>query len=69
MTEHTYPDRHLPGSHWALDVAWEILDTLPPGRLDPVERAYLCGLMTAALEQCAEHGPIEPTGRLPKFKP
>jgi hypothetical protein len=68
LTEHTYPDRHPPGSHWSTDVAWEILDVLPAGLLNEVQRAFVCGLMAAALDEAASKGPITPRGSLPKLK-
>lgn len=46
-----YPDRHPRGSYWATTIGWDILDRLPPGRLDNAERAYLCGLIGGALSK------------------
>lgn len=69
MTEHSYPSAYPPGSGcWSIDVAWEILDVLPVGLLDEVQRAFLCGLMANALDEAARKGPITPRGNLPKFK-
>jgi hypothetical protein len=48
--KHEYPDRYLPGMHWATDEAWEILDTfLPPGQLTLEQRSYLAGLIAGTL--------------------
>lgn len=57
MTEHTYPDRHPPGEHWATTAAWHILDTLKPGALNEIQRAYLAGLIAGALIKVAAEGP------------
>lgn len=56
MTEHTYPSNHPPGSYWATDLGWQILDTLPVGVLGSVQRAYLCGLIAGALDKYARDG-------------
>lgn len=45
-----YPSRHPRGTFWASDIAWDILDRLPVGTLDNVQRAYLCGLIAGALD-------------------
>lgn len=45
-----YPDRHPKGSWWATDIGWDILDRLPIGTLDNVQRAFICGLIAAALD-------------------
>jgi hypothetical protein len=65
---HTYPDRHEPGQDWCSDVAWEILDVLPPGVLDGVQRAYVSGLIAGSLSKAACEGPIQSLGNPPKFK-
>ena len=52
MTEtvqHTYPDRYPPGTHWASDAAWEILDTIKPGVISDDVRAFLAGLIAGRL--------------------
>ena len=49
MSKHTYPDRYPPGSHWATDAAWEILDTIKPGVISDDVRAFLAGLITGRL--------------------
>jgi hypothetical protein len=46
---HDYPDRYKPGSHWATDAAWEILDAVNPGAISPDVRAYLAGLIAGRL--------------------
>jgi hypothetical protein len=44
--KHPYPSRYPKGHHWAVDAAWEILDTLPVGLL-PDEWRFLLGGMIA----------------------
>lgn len=58
QTEHTYPSNYPPGTHWAIDAAWKILDTLTPGVLSIEARSLLAGMIAgrlmrerAALEQ------------------
>lgn len=46
-----YPDRHPKGSFWATDIGWDILDRLPIGTLDNMQRAYICGLIGGALSK------------------
>lgn len=48
-TEHTYPSRHLPGSHWATDEAWDILDRFNPGVIPEDYRAFLAGMIAGTL--------------------
>lgn len=49
MTEHTYPDRYKPGTHWSTDAAWEILDRVKPGVIPDEVRALLAGLIAGRL--------------------
>ncbi len=51
MTEpkHEYPSRHLPGSHWATDAAWEILDVIKPGLIPMDVRSWLAGAIAGRL--------------------
>jgi hypothetical protein len=51
--QHSYPNSYQPGTNWATDEAWKILDALPPGRLTELERAYLAGLIAGTLLRCA----------------
>ena len=51
MTAHTYPDRYPPGTHWSLDAAWEILDTIKPGVIPDDVRALLAGMISGRLMQ------------------
>lgn len=46
---HTYPSHYKPGTHWATDEAWRILDTLPVGALASAQRAYVAGLIAGTL--------------------
>lgn len=41
--KHNYPSNYKPGSHWATDEAWQILDRLKPGAIDDDIRAFLAG--------------------------
>jgi hypothetical protein len=47
--EHQYPDRYQPGTHWATDAAWEILDTIKPGVISDAVRAFLAGQIAGRL--------------------
>lgn len=49
--KHEYPDRHPPGSHWATDAAWEILDTIKPGVIQQDVRAWLAGAIAGRLSK------------------
>lgn len=49
--KHEYPSRHPPGTHWATDAAWEILDTIKPGLIRPDVRAYLAGAIAGRLSR------------------
>jgi hypothetical protein len=49
MSKHEYPSDYPPGTHWAIDAAWEILDTLEPGRLTLDERSFLAGQIAGRL--------------------
>lgn len=48
-TKHRYPDRYPPGTHWATDAAWEILDTIKPGVISDDVRAFLAGQIAGRL--------------------
>lgn len=40
---------HPPGSYWATDEAWEILDTIEPGVISDEVRAFLVGMIAGRL--------------------
>lgn len=46
---HPYPSRYLPGSHWAVDAGWEILDTIKPGVIPDDVRFFIAGAIAGAL--------------------
>jgi hypothetical protein len=46
---HEYPSLYPPGQHWAIDAAWEILDTLTPGVLSIEARSLLAGMIAGRL--------------------
>lgn len=63
MTEkHEYPSAYGPGTHWATDEAWKILDTIKPGVISIDVRSFLAGQIAGRLmreredtvEQCAK---------------
>jgi hypothetical protein len=60
MAEHTYPRLFPPGTHWATDEAWAILDAVRPGVIDPETRAYLSGLIAGTLMRLVEKPPRDP---------
>lgn len=47
--QHTYPSNYPPGTHWAIDAAWEILDVFKPGAINPDNRALLAGMIAGRL--------------------
>lgn len=49
MSEHTYPSRYPPGTNWATNEGWKILDRIKPGVIDPEVRAFLCGMIAGTL--------------------
>lgn len=66
-----YPDRHPPGSFWATDEAYAILDALPDGVLDDLQYAYISGLIAGVI--CRYAGEERPPGwgspkPMPKMK-
>jgi hypothetical protein len=51
--EHTYPSDYPPGTHWATDEAWHVLDILTPGVLSDDVRAFLAGAIAGTLLRVA----------------
>lgn len=51
--EHTYPSDYPPGTYWATDEAWHILDCLHPGVLPDDVRCFLGGAIAGALVRVA----------------
>ena len=49
IARHTYPSKYPPGVHWAVDIAWQILDVFEPGALTADQRALLAGMIAGAL--------------------
>jgi hypothetical protein len=47
--QHTYPLSYRPGTYWALEDAWDILDSLQPGVLSETIRDFLAGQIAGAL--------------------
>jgi hypothetical protein len=54
--QHEYPSNYPPGKHWAIDAAWEILDTLKPGVLSIEARSLLAGMIAGRLTKERERG-------------
>ncbi|MGH6875931.1 MAG: hypothetical protein ACREHV_00990 [Rhizomicrobium sp.] len=44
-----YPSLHAPGTHWATDEAWNILDHITPGVIPDDARFLLGGLIAGTL--------------------
>lgn len=61
--QHTYPPDYGPGSSWALDEAWAILDTFTPGTLPDDTRCWLAGRITGMLLRLAREGRLQPPSR------
>lgn len=49
--QHEYPPAYAPGTNWANDAAWEMLDAVQPGVISPEVRAFLAGLIAERLSQ------------------
>jgi hypothetical protein len=47
--EHEYPSNYGPGTHWATDAAWQILDSIKPGVISADVRAFLAGQIAGRL--------------------
>jgi hypothetical protein len=56
MSEHSYPSKYPPGTHWAIDEAWKILDQLPVGMLPDDLRAFIAGQIAGAFMRIAQEG-------------
>jgi hypothetical protein len=64
VSEHIYPDKYPPGTHWATDAAWEILDSLAPGTIPIDVRSLLAGMIAGRLMRERQHtqGDAPPVG-------
>jgi hypothetical protein len=51
---HPYPSAYGPGTHWAIDEAWGILDGLPVGMLPDDYRFLLAGQIAGVLMKHAK---------------
>jgi hypothetical protein len=56
---HRYPSRYAPGTHWAVDKAWQILDKLPDDALTDAHRFLLGGMIAGALIETARARKLE----------
>jgi hypothetical protein len=72
--EHEYPSDYAPGTHWAIDEAWAILDTIKPGVISADVRAFLAGQIAARLMRRSSKakappspGPAGAATRTPSF--
>ena len=54
---HAYPSSHTPGSHWATDEAWKILDLAKPGVIPDDLRFLLAGMIAGTLMRVAREDP------------
>lgn len=66
--KHPYPSRHTPGTHWATDKAWEILDALPVGMLEDDYRFLTAGRIAGALMKVAKEGEPPVRARAPRLQ-
>ncbi len=57
--KHPYPSRHRPGTHWATDESWRLLDRLPVGLLPDDYRFLLGGMIAGALMKARAEARIE----------
>lgn len=71
--EHQYPSLHGPGSDPYTTVAWEILDTIKPSRIDNTVRFLIAGMIAGALktmfdagQQSAQRQDAQPEVYVPK---
>jgi hypothetical protein len=51
---HPYPSAYGPGTHWAIDEAWAILDRLPSGLLPDDQRFLMAGQIAGAIMKHAK---------------
>jgi hypothetical protein len=47
--QHTYPSNYPPGTNWATDAAWELLDQIKPGVIPDHVRFFLAGAFAGRL--------------------
>jgi hypothetical protein len=47
--QHPYPSNYKPGTYWAIDEAWKLLDNLPVGMLPDDYRFLLAGQIAGTL--------------------
>jgi hypothetical protein len=47
--QHTYASNYPPGTHWATDIGWKILDRIKPGVIPDDVRAFLAGQIAGQL--------------------
>ena len=62
-----YPRDHKPGTHWATDKAWQIMDVVPPGAIPSAMRDFVSGLIAGALVEARKLGAREGDAAGPKI--
>lgn len=62
-----YPRDHKPGTHWATDKGWEIMDVVPPGAIPSAMRDLLSGMIAGALVEARRLGAREGDAPGPKI--
>lgn len=53
MSGHKYPPNYPPGTHWAIDKGWEVMDQIKPGRISDELRFLLAGQIAGMLMRMA----------------
>lgn len=54
-----YPRDHKPGTHWATDKAWQIMDLIPPDGISSPLRDLMSGMIAGSLVEARKLGARE----------
>jgi len=54
-----YPRDYGPGTHWATDAAWQIMDLLEPAAISTTVRDLMAGMIAGALLAAHQRGASE----------
>lgn len=51
-----YPRDHKPGTHWATDKGWEVMNMIAPGVISSVQRDLMSGIIASMLIEARKTG-------------